>query len=52
MPRLLDEGRFHRSIRSMYRILETRGGNRERLDQLTHPPYQKPELLATKANQL
>jgi putative transposase len=43
---LLDEGRFHCSIRTMYRLLETRGESRERRDQLTHPPYQKPELLA------
>jgi putative transposase len=49
---LLDEGRFHCSIRTMYRLLETCGESRERRDQLTHPPYQKPELLATQANQL
>jgi putative transposase len=49
---LLDEGRFHCSIRTMYRLLERHGENRERRDQLTHPPYQKPELLATEANQL
>jgi putative transposase len=49
---LLDEGRYHCSIRTMYRLLEARGENRERRDQLTHPPYQKPELLATQANQL
>jgi len=49
---LLDEGRFHCSIRTMYRLLETQGESRERRDQLTHPPYQKPELLATAANQL
>jgi len=49
---LLDEGQFHCSIRTMYRLLETRGESRERRDQLTHPPYQKPELLATQANQL
>ena len=36
----------------MYRLLETHGESRERRDQLTHPPYQKPELLATAANQL
>ncbi len=36
----------------MYRLLEARGENRERRDQLAHPPYQKPELLATQANQL
>ena len=28
------------------------GETRERRDQLTHPPYQKPELLATAPNQL
>jgi hypothetical protein len=49
---LLDEGRFHCSIRTMYRLLETHGESRERRDQLTHPPYQKPELLATAPNQL
>jgi putative transposase len=49
---LLDEGRYHCSIRTMYRLLEARGESRERRDQLTHPPYQKPELLATQANQL
>ena len=48
---LLDEGQFHCSIRTMYRLLETHGESRERRDQLTHPPYQKPELLATQANQ-
>src|SRR5580704_1783271 len=36
---LLDEGRFHCSIRTMYRLLEARGESRERRDQLTHPPY-------------
>src|SRR6202049_126165 len=49
---LLDEGEYLFSIRSMYRLLEKRGESRERRDQLTHPPYQKPELLATAANQL
>src|SRR6266567_4923145 len=29
-----------------------RAESRERRDQLSHPPYQKPELLATQANQL
>jgi len=49
---LLDEGEYLCSIRSMYRLLERRGESRERRDQLTHPPYQKPELLATAPNQL
>jgi len=49
---LLDEGWFHCSIPTMYRLLDARGESRERRDQLTPPPYQKPELLATQANQL
>ncbi|HEY6845462.1 MAG TPA: IS3 family transposase [Terracidiphilus sp.] len=49
---LLDEGRYHCSIRTMYRILEGEGEARERRDQLVHPAYQKPELLATGPNQL
>src|SRR5206468_640083 len=36
----------------MYRILEENGEVRERRDQLRHPQYQKPELLATGANQV
>jgi hypothetical protein len=37
----------------MYRILAARhGGVRERRDQLTHPAYAKPELLATRPNEL
>jgi putative transposase len=49
---LLDEGEYLCSIRSMYRLLEQRGESRERRDQLIHPPYKKPELLATAPNQL
>jgi putative transposase len=49
---LLDEGEYHCSIRTMYRFLKQEGESRERRDQLTHPPYQKPELLATAPNQL
>jgi len=49
---LLDEGQYHCSIRTMYRLLEQKGESRERRDQLTHPPYKKPELLATAPNQL
>ena len=36
----------------MYRLLKQSGQLRERRDQLTHPPYRKPELLATGPNQL
>jgi len=49
---LLDEGTYRCSIRTMYRILEENGEVRERRDQLRHPQYQKPELLATGANQV
>ena len=49
---LLDEGRYLCSIRSMYRLLRQAGQVRERRDQLAHPPYRKPELLATGPNQL
>ena len=49
---LLDEGSYPCSTRTMYRVLAEAGGARERRDQLTHPAYQKPELLATAPNQL
>ena len=44
---LLDEGVYHCSLRTMQRILEQEGETGERRDQLTHPAYQKPELLAS-----
>jgi len=49
---LLDEGTYLCSIRTMYRILEQAGEVRERRDQLRHPNYQKPQLLATGPNQV
>ena len=49
---LLDDGRYHCSIRTMYRLLDAEGETRERRNQLVHPPYRKPELLATGPNQL
>jgi len=49
---LLDEGQYLCSTRTMYRILEQEGESRERRDQLVHPAYKKPELLATGSNQL
>ena len=49
---LLDEGQYLCSTRTMYRILEQEGESGERRDQLVHPAYQKPELLATAPNQL
>lgn len=49
---LLEEGKFHCSVRTMYRMLAKYGEVRERRDQLRHPRYAKPELLATRPNQL
>jgi putative transposase len=49
---LLDQGRYLCSIRTMYRILETRQEIRERRDQLRHPNYPKPQLLATAPRQV
>lgn len=49
---LLDEGIFMCSIRTMYRILAENSEVRERRNQLRHPHYQKPELLATGPNQV
>lgn len=49
---LLDEGRYLCSWRSMYRILVENEEVRERRNQLRHPNYTKPELLATGPNQL
>jgi putative transposase len=49
---LLDEGQYLCSTRTMYRILADQGESRERRDQLVHPAYSKPELLATAPNQL
>lgn len=49
---LLDEARYLCSWRTMYRILAENHEVRERRDQLQHPVYAKPELLATRPNQV
>lgn len=50
---LLDEGTYLCSPRTMYRLLAAKhGGVRERRNQLTHPSYAKPELLAERPNEL
>jgi putative transposase len=49
---LLDEGDYHCSIRTMYRLVGQNGEVGERRQQLRHPVYQKPELLAEKPNQV
>jgi len=49
---LMDEKKYLCSVRTAYRILAAEGEGRERRNQLTHPPYVKPELLATGPNQV
>jgi len=49
---LLDEGAYLCSVRTMYRILDAQQEVRERRNQLRHPKYKKPELLATAPNQV
>lgn len=49
---LLDQGQYICSIRTMYRILDDQQEVRERRDQLRHPTYHKPQLVATAPNQV
>ena len=49
---LLDEGTYHCSWRTMYRVLTAAGQVRERRNQLTHPATTKPQLVANAPNQL
>jgi putative transposase len=49
---LLDAERYLCSERTMYRILEENHEVRERRDQLRHPAYAPPELLASAPNQV
>jgi putative transposase len=49
---LLDEGTYLCSERTMYRLLAESGSSRERRDQLTHPAYERPELLAERPNEV
>ena len=49
---LLDEGTYLASQRTMYRILAANAEVRERRDQLRHPAYARPELLATGPREL
>jgi len=49
---LLDEGSYLCSISTMYRILRENQEVRERRNQLRHPVFAKPELLATGPNQV
>jgi putative transposase len=50
--KLLEEGKYLCSLRTMYRILDAAGENRERRDIRRIANAIKPELLATKPNEL
>ena len=49
---LLDEDKYLCSLATMYRILGQNQEVRERRQQLRHPHYAAPELLATRPNQV
>jgi len=49
---LLDEGIYLCAPRTMYRILDSAQEVKERRDQVRRPHYAKPELLATRPNQV
>lgn len=49
---LLDEGIYLCSVRTMYRVLKRRQQPRSQRQERVHPPYMKPELLATRPNEL
>jgi len=49
---LLDQGRYLCSIRTMYRLLDAEQEVRERRDQLRHPHYAKPQLVALAPRQV
>ncbi len=49
---LLDEGTYLGHWRTMYRVLAEHDEVRERRNQLRHPAYTKPELLARGPNEL
>ena len=48
----LQAGRYHCSVRTMYRILEENQASRERRRQRRHPPRTKPRLTADGPNQV
>ena len=49
---LLDQDTYLCSVRTMYRILTEEGQVKERRDQLRHPVYKRPELVAKGPNQV
>jgi putative transposase len=48
--RELDEGCYHCSMSTMYRLLRAQGESRERRAQASHPARTKPELVAHRPN--
>jgi putative transposase len=50
--KLLDDGVYLASVRTMYRLLAGQSQSRERRNQRVHPAYVKPELLAVKPNEV
>lgn len=52
VPRLMERGVWHCSIRTMYRILNENKAIKDRRNQLRHPKYVKPVLSATGPNQV
>ena len=49
---LLEEGRYYCSVRTLYRLLARNGETTPRRRQRKHPPYRRPELMATAPNQI
>jgi putative transposase len=49
---LLDEGMYHCSVRTMYRLLKEDVVNKSRIRVTRHAVYSRPELLATRPNEL
>ena len=49
---LLDADRYLASVSTFYRLLRASGETRRRRDELTHPAYAKPELLASGPREL
>ena len=50
--KLLDEGTYLGSVSTMYRVLREHSEVGDRRRHATHPPRKKPELLATRPNQV
>ena len=52
VAKLLEEGEYFCSERTMYRVLAANGEVKERRNQRKHPSYARPELLAKAPNQV